>query len=368
MAIGSCFTSDGPGSKTHTYQVPENRGDGWETAHAADHHINVSLIEEMIIRIKERVFRNVHGVLLVRNGKLVLEEYFLGEGFWGNTVHYSWDTLHWQASCTKSYTSALIGIAFDQGYITSLDTRLKDFFPEFSNLDWTNGKHKITLWHTLTMTAGLDWDEWAYSYFDPRNIHAQMSAYWYPFLFILSQPMAYPPGEVWDYNSGLSILLGGIIKKTTGWFADDFAERFLFGPLGITEYEWQTLNVDYYTIQTGGGLILRPRDMAKFGQLYLNRGVWKGKRVISEYWVEESTKKHAELSAGWYGFQWWLEQHPWNGQLINSFSARGLGGEFIFIFPELDLVVAITAGNQFTGAETGLTMINQYILPAVQAQ
>lgn len=364
----SCFTHDTT-AESYTYQIPANGSDGWETDHLSSQYIDVQPMEEMVLKIKKNEFRNVHGVLIIRNHKLVLEEYFPGEQFWEGTLMYTGDTLHWIASCTKSFTSALIGIAYDRGFITSLDTRLKDFFPEFANLDWTHGKHKITLKHVLTMTAGLDWDEWAYSYFDPRNIHYQMSQYWYPFLFILSQPMAYPPGEFWAYNSGLSILLGGIIKKTTGWFADDFAEQFLFEPLGIIEYEWETLNSDYYTIQTGGGLILKPRDMAKFGQLYLNRGVWKGKRIISEYWIDESIKKHVELdSGGWYGFQWWLARHPWNGQLIDSFSAHGLGGEFIFIFPDLELVVVVTAGNHWTGGAPGLTMIQQYILPAVQAQ
>jgi CubicO group peptidase (beta-lactamase class C family) len=364
--IFSCRTGEDQVSQYYTYQIPTNRNDGWETAHLSSHSIDVQQIEMMVVKIKENIFKNIHGILLVRNGKLVLEEYFPGEGFYEGTINYNWDVLHWQASCTKSFTSALVGIAYDRGHITSLETRIQDFFPEFANISWINGKQNITLKHLLTMTAGLDWDEWAYSYFDPRNIHYQMSQSWYPLLFIITVPMAYQPGEMWVYNSGLSILLGGIIKNTTSLYADEFAELYLFEPLGITEYEWQILN--YHTIQTGGGLILKPRDMAKFGQLYLNNGVWKGKRIISEYWVGESVKKHVARSTGWYGFQWWLEQHPWNGELVDSFYARGLGGEYIFIFTELDLVVAITAGNQYTGAEPELTLINQYILPAVQAQ
>jgi CubicO group peptidase (beta-lactamase class C family) len=350
---------------SYSYQQPPELNDGWQTAPLFDRNIDTELIEEMVSQVRDGVYKNIHGILLVRGSRLVLEEYFPGWTFNNQqSLNYTRDTLHFIASCTKSVTSALVGIARDRGYIGSLDTRVRDFFPQFADIDWSNGRDRITLRHLLTMTAGLDWDEWAYDYFDPRNIHSQMLAHWHPMLFIITIPMAHEPGTVWAYNSGLSILLGGIIKNTTGWFADDFAERFLFAPLGIEEYQWQTLGT-HYTIQTGGGLILKPRDMAKFGQLYLNRGVWQGRRVISEEWVEESVRKHVERSDGWYGYQWWLERHPWKGGLVESYSARGLGGQFIFVFTELDLVVVLTGGNQYTGADPGQTLVHQYILPAV---
>ena len=257
LLVCSCQTRDN--QLTYTYQVPPDIGDGWQTAHLNSHNIDLNTMEEMVSKVKNNVYKNIHGILVIRNNRLVLEEYFPGWTFDNqNSLNYTRDTLHFIASCTKSFTSALIGIAYDQGYITSLDTRLTDFFPEFANIDWSNGKDRITLRHLLTMTAGLDWDEWATTYFDPQNIHTQMLNHWYPFLFIISTPMAHEPGTVWAYNSGLSVLLGGIIKKTTGWFADDFAERFLFAPLGIHEYQWLTFG-EYHTIQTGGGLILKPR-------------------------------------------------------------------------------------------------------------
>lgn len=359
----SCNTGDSIIS--YSYQVPLGIGDGWETAHLSDQDIEVTPIEEMVSMVKNNEYRNIHGILLIRHNRLVLEEYFAGYAYNGeHWVFYDRHTLHFIASCTKSFTSALVGIAIDRGFISSLDTRLKDFFPEFENVDWSGGKDRITLRHLLTMTAGLDWNEWEVSYFDPDNNINQMRDYWYPLLFVVSRPMALEPGTVWLYNSGLSVLLGGIIKRTTGWFADDFAERFFFPALGIEEYQWYTLG-EYYTIDTGGGLLLKPRDMARLGQLYLDRGVWKGKRVISEYWVEESTRWHADRSPGGYGYQWWVEWHPWKGTVIESFSAQGLGGQYIFVFRDLDLVVVITGGNQYTGAEPGLTLINQHILPAV---
>jgi len=214
------------------------------------------------------------------------------------------------------------------------------------------------------MTAGLDWNEWDYYHFDERNIHTQMYNSADPLKFILGVPTVVEPGTIFNYNSGLSILLGGIIKNTSSFYANQFAELYLFTPLGIEEYYWDILSKG--AVQTGGGLSLRPRDMAKFGQLYLNKGTWMGNPIVSQSWVEESVKKHIPASGKTeYGFQWWLEQHYWNGQIIDSFSARGLGGQYIFVFPDLNMVVVFTAGNHITGADPALTMLNQYILPAV---
>lgn len=352
-------------SRIYVYTEPIPRGDGWDVSSLSAQGINARLITEMINRIRENVLRNIHGILIVRNGMLVLEEYFPGEAlYFGDYTVFDWDVLHHLASCTKSFTSALVGIAHDQGYITDLNAPLYSFFPEYPDINWDIDKQKITLKHLLTMTAGLDWDEHTYSYFDARNMHSQMYLSADPIKFILEVPLAEEPGTTFNYNSGLSVLLGGIIKNTTSLYANQFAEIYLFAPLAIEEYDWEVLSNG--TIQTGGGLRLRPRDMAKLGQTYLNKGTWKGKRIVSQFWVEESVKKY--IDAYWrcgYGFQWWLENHYWKGEIIHSFSARGLGGQYIFVFPELQMVVVSTAGNYLTGAEPALTMLNQYILPAV---
>ncbi len=362
----SCEIEPVQESPVYVYQEPLQTDDGWEVSSLSAQNINVSLITEMITNVIEDVFKNIHGVLIIRNGKLVLEEYFSGQAsYFGENIEYDWNVLHHQASCTKSFTSALVGIAFDLGYITDLNAPLFSFFPEYPEIDWSLEKQKITLEHLLTMTAGLDWNEWAYSYFDERNIHHQMYVHDDPIKFLLGVPVADEPGTTFNYNSGLSVLLGAIIKNTTGLYANQFAELYLFGPLGIEEYEWEVLGNG--AIQTGGGLSLLPRDMAKFGQLYLNGGIWKGNRIISQFWVEESVKKH--ITSNWsrygYGFQWWSDKHDWNGKIIDSFFASGLGGQHIFVFPELEMVVIVTGGNHYTGADPALTMLHQYILPAV---
>lgn len=362
----SCDVESVQKPPVYVYQEPIQIDDGWEVSSLSAQNMDVSLITEMIINVKENVLKNIHGVLIIRNEKLVLEEYFRGESFnFSGYIDYDWNVRHFLASCTKSFTSALIGIAFDQGYITDLDTPFYWFFPEYPEIDWSGDKQEITLKHLLTMTAGLDWDEWGYSYFDERNIHSQMLVSENPIALILGVPVAEEPGTTFSYNSGLSVLLGAIIRNITGLYPNQFAGLYLFAPLGIEEYEWQVLRDG--TIQTGGGLILLPRDMAKFGQLYLNKGTWKGNRIVSQFWVEESVRTH--ITSNWnrygYGFQWWTDQHYWNGQIVDSFFASGLGGQHIFVFPELEMVVVVTGGNHHTGADPALTMLNQYILPAV---
>jgi len=360
----SCKVGNDPESVVYVYREPVPRGDGWETSTLTAQGIDVSSITQMIVKVKENTFKNIHGILIIRNENLVLEEYFPGDAFLGGYTNYDRDVLHYQASCTKSFTSALVGIAFDQGFIIDLNTKLYTFFPGYPDIDWNNLKQDITLKHLLTMSAGLDWDEHTYSYFDPRNPHNRMYNSPDPIKFLLEFPIANEPGTTFLYNSGLSILLGAIIRNTTSLYANQWAEQYLFAPLGIEEYQWEVIANG--TIQTGGGLRLRPRDMAKFGQLYLNGGTWKGIRIVSRSWVEESVKKHIDASSRMgYGFQWWTEQHRWNGQIIGSFSARGWGGQRISVFPDLALVVVFTGGNYYTGADPALTMLEQYILPAV---
>lgn len=246
------------------------------------------------------------GVLIVRGGELVLEEYFGG---------YRRDAKHMIASCTKSFVSALIGIALDQGRLEGVDSRMFRFFPEYERL-MSPGEKDITVSDLLTMTAGFDWDETSTDFkTDPDNILYQMvhSENWTE--FVLSRLMLWVPGERFNYCSGCSVLLGSILYKATGLPADLFAEIHLFGPLGVTDYRWDP-QPDGLP-QTEGGLHLRPRDMAKFGLLILNGGVWGGRRIISERWVHDSTARHVDVSDSiGYGYHWWRQAFTVDDQVI----------------------------------------------------
>jgi CubicO group peptidase (beta-lactamase class C family) len=311
-------------------------------------------------RLKDE-YQNVHAILIARNDKLVVEKYFDGRPIYGDYEVWQRSTLHNLHSVTKSFTSALLGIALERSG-GSLDARLVDFFPEFDDIPMTGGRENITLAHALSMSSGLTWDEGSYSYDDSRNSHAAMyeSQSWIH--YVLEQPMAAEPGEVFVYNSGLSITLGGVISKITGQSVGDFCQSELFAPLGISKRSWH-VDLDG-TYQTGGGLSLTPRGMIKFGLLFLNDGRWKEQQIISADWVRESTGQKGPRQN--YGYHWWLTSYDVAGRTIEAFYAGGRGGQYIIVFRDLDMVVVFTAGNDNELAFLQpRDMLVDHILPAV---
>ncbi len=353
----------GVSPEPHAYAVPEAIDDGWTTGHAADEGISVNVLEEMVDRIRRGSYVNIHGVLLVRNGKLVLEEYFDGRTVSGRPKTYGRGTRHEQHSVTKSVTSLLAGIALDQGLI-ELDTPLHTFFPDHPAFE-DERKQLILLRHVLSMTAGLAWDEWTYWYTDSRNDHVRMNRSGDPINFVLNLPAVNEPGTVFIYNSGLPILFGEILRRAAGVWAHEFADEHLFAPLGFDLWNWWRYADG--TVQLGGGLSIIPRDMAKLGQLVLDDGRWQGEQVISEEWIEASTALQTNTDGPtWtYGYYWWRRgfSAPWGRQ--ESVHAWGRGGQYIFVFEELDLVAVFTGGNDNDDANQPFQMVERYVLPAI---
>ncbi len=343
---------------------PEQTLDGWQTASLSDVGIDPEPINRLVENIRDGRFENIHSVLIVQDGKLVFEEYFDGYAwnyddaeFRGEVVEFDAATTHNLASVTKSFTSALIGIAIDRGFILGVDEKMFDFFPEYAYLD-DEAKKRITLEHLLTMTSGLEWNEMAYPYSSARNDLVRLFQVSDPIEYILAKPVANEPGTHWYYCGGGTNILGEIIRQSTGSRMDDFAAEYLFAPLGIMDYEWDHINADM--IHASGNLKLRPRDMAKFGYLYLNGGVWQGERIISQEWVEASMQ---EWTDG-YGYQWWLETYRSDGASVDSFFADGWGGQRIIVFPSLDMVLVFTGGN-YVDPHPLDDMITDFILPSV---
>ena len=200
------------------------------------------------------------------------------------------------------------------------------------------------------MRSGLDWQEG-----DPAYRAMYQSPDWVK--FVLDAPMASPPGSRFNYCSGCSHLLSAILQQTTGMHTRDFAEQYLFKPLGLSNVMWET---DAAGIPIGGwGLQLTPRDMAKLGYLYLRHGQWDGQQIISARWVETATQKHTDTDGGLgYGYQWWT--YP----SLGAYAALGRYGQMIFVIPEADLVVVTTA--ELDGHTELFRLIEQYILPAVK--
>lgn len=357
----------------YQYAIPEGTNDGWDTASLGSVGLDANLIQQLSERISDNAYQNIHSVLIIKNGKLVVEEYFPGRNSAGQNQTFTRDTLNEMKSATKSVNSILVGIAIDQHKISVVDEKISTFFPEYSDVFTNKEKNGICLKHLLSMTAGFSWDEWTYPYTSPLNDAAMMASKADFFRYVLEKPLATTPGAKFTYNSGISLMLGEIVHKASGLPADKFAERYLFGPLGITKYYWQ--KAPNGVVNTLGGLWLRPRDMAKIGQLMLDGGRWKGKQIVSDEWVKESTKLHVDAGqlptwflADGYGYQWWLGSFHVHDQVVESYSARGQGGQFIIVFPNLQMVAVFTGWNDSTLLGQPLDMMRRYILPAIETK
>jgi CubicO group peptidase (beta-lactamase class C family) len=245
-------------------------------------------LADMLATIQARQMK-IHSFLIIRHG------YLLSETYWGG---YHPDTQHDLQSVGRSFTATLIGIALDKGYLDGLDQRILDFFPgrTFANLD--EQEAAMTLEDVLTMRTGLDWQE---SSGDSSAM--QSSPDWIQFL--LDKPMVEPPGTRWNYCSGCSHILSVILQETMGMNPRDFAEQYLFKPLGISGVRWTT---DPDGIPYGaGGFGLTPRDVAKLGYLYLRDGEWDGQQIVSSEWVKKATQTHVDVPVDehfGYGYHW----------------------------------------------------------------
>jgi CubicO group peptidase (beta-lactamase class C family) len=347
-----------PAAPPYAYHAPPELDDGWETASPEEVGMDPEKIEVLVRDVRDGSYDSLHSVLVVKDGKLVLEEYSHG---------YSRQRTNDVASVTKSVASILIGIAIEQGAVAGTDQSLADLFPTYADLiNADPAKQDVKLWHILTMTSGFEWDEETYPYGHPRNDCERMKYSSDPIQFVLERPIVHQPGTHFQYSGANSMLLSAIIKGKTGMDADAFAKKHLFEPLGISSYRWGRYANGLS--DTDGGLSLRARDMAKIGLLFLNGGRWNGEQVVSQSWVEESTQAHTAASAGAeYGYQWWRTDVPVGLRSADTYFAAGFGGQQINVFPELGLVVVFTnelapgSGN----AMQNLALLSEYVLPAV---
>ena len=249
----------------------------WQTSTPENQAMDVVKLSQIMDYIDEENL-DMHSLIVVRNGYIVLEEY------WGRYKPY---TVHDTYSVTKSFTSALIGIAMREGYIESLEQKVLDFFPDMTLENPDSRKGNITLKHILTMSAGLEWDEEKTFLGNPIF---KMTTADDPVQYVLDLQVVSRPGTKWNYNSGISHLLSAIITEITPYDTLGFAQEFLFGPLGIYEGSWQRYRNGTYI--GGYGLELLPRDMAKLGLLYLQNGNWNGEQVVPADYIAESVKTH----------------------------------------------------------------------------
>jgi CubicO group peptidase (beta-lactamase class C family) len=347
---------------------PVQMQDGWPVAPPQEHGFNAVLVAAIGPRFAAWTDANMHAIVVARDGVLVYEQYFTGEDArWSvgpvGRVTYDASTKHDLRSVTKSVTSLLVGLAVDRGRIKDLDAPVFSFFPEHDDLR-TPEKESITLRHLLTMSAGLAWNEivpW-----DKENSERLMVLAPNLCRYVLEQPLVNRPGRVYNYCGGATELLAGILRKVSGRPLDDQASEELFGPLGITDVEW--LHYPKGDLAAASGLRLRARDLAKIGQLVLDRGASQGKRIISADWIEESVTPRINGDGPYfYGYQWWLGRSLRNRREISWIGGFGLGGQRLFIVPDLNLVVVSMAGRYDSQIriDVGSLLLNDYVLSAV---
>jgi CubicO group peptidase (beta-lactamase class C family) len=320
------------------------RDDGWPVASFADDKL---IDRDALCRMADRlaISSNVHAVLVARAGKLVFERYLKGtDEVYDKRIEnaaFDADTLHDIKSVSKSVASLAFGIAMDRGLIRSVNEPIFSFFAELSDLR-SPEKERLQLLHALTMSVGLKWVEATPSTGNLDNDEARMHMAADQCRYVLGLPSTALPGQEFFYNTGTLALLSAIMHKATGRPLDEFVRDTLFEPLGITRLEWRRYRGE---TDAGGGLRMRPRDMMKIGQLVLAGGRWNGRQIVSKAWIEASLTPRIEATGPYfYGYLWWLGRSLHHGREVHWAAALGRGGQSIRIVPELDLVVAVTAG------------------------
>lgn len=313
-------------------------------------------IKELKAAINAGVFKRISSVIVIKNGKLLVEEYFNGE---------KRSTLHDPRSVGKSFSSTLTGIAIDEGYVKGEEQTLKEFYHLESFDNYTQEKEATSIKELLTMSSGFDGD-------DEDNRSPGNEENMYPSVdwvrFTLNLPYQQHKAGRWHYFTAGVVLLGDILNKTVPGGLEAYADKKLFAPLHIVNYKWQ------YTPQqvpnTAGGIQMNALDLAKYGQLYKNGGRWKRRQVIPQEWVAKTLSKQMQISGRngeYYGYLFWNKRFLAGHRSHEAFYCAGNGGNYVLLFKDLPLVVVITAmayGQPYAHSQVA-RMLSEFILPAV---
>ena len=327
----SCETSNDDDFKI----VPNNN---WQLSSLKESNIDSLKIDSLKAICEAQPNNIVRSMLIVRHGKLVSESYFNGD--------YK-DLKQDLRSAGKTVMGILFGIAVDKGYFPNEDGKLLSYF-NYSSINFNDSrKQNITLKHLLSMTDGLDCT--------PCNDEMYNTAD--PVKYYLDRPMYSEPGTNWLYNEPNVYIIYQLIERNTGFSVEDWQNNFLYEPLNIKNTKDGLLNH------------IKPRDMAQIGQLFLNKGVWNGRRILSEDWINRSIQRTSHPSSSVdYGYYWWIRDfEQGDEQVISTYYAHGFGGQMIFVIPELDMVVVFTGNARLTTNYGGekINYVRDYIIPAV---
>ena len=347
--------------------TPAQTGDGWQVATPPASGLDPALLCRIGPRFAAWTEADIHAILLVRHGKLVFEHYFTAtdKPHWYSfgTITYEAATKHDLRSITKSVTSLILGIAIAKGQIAGIDQPVLPLFPEYADLR-SPEKDRITLRHLLTMSQGLQWNE-DLPYSNAANSEIQMDESPDPVRYAFAQPVDAPPGAVYNYSGGSATIIAALLHKAAGESLDTLARTELFEPLGISDVEWDRFGNG--EPRPASGLLMRPRDLIKIGQLVLDHGAWQGKQIVPADWIAAATSPQINgQQLYFYGYQFWIGRSLLRGKQVDWVAGVGYGGQRLFIVPSFDLVLLVHAGL-FDSSMQGwvpLSILNRYVLPA----
>jgi CubicO group peptidase (beta-lactamase class C family) len=329
----------------------------------------------------------LHGVLVARGRRIVLERYFEAEdNNWGQPlgrVSFGPDTPHNLYSVTKSIVALVYGIALAEGKVAPPGTPLYAQFPEYADLLAADSRREQqTVGHALAMSLGAQWNEIGLAYDSPVNDEIGMEMAQDRYRFVLERPVVGPPGKRWHYSGGATALLGRLIAKGTGRPLPDYARAALFDPLGLGRTEWVTSKETWVARQSGkgdgepiaaSGLRMTARDLARIGQLVLDNGAVDGRQVVPAGWLAECFVPRVSVDElRRYGYQWYLGDMEFlvggKVRLEHWVGGAGNGGQRLWVFPELDLVIVVTAGNYSEPNQwlPPIRVVREVVLPSIR--
>jgi CubicO group peptidase (beta-lactamase class C family) len=328
---------------------------GWKIS---DDQINTEKIRALNQKIAENRFRDITSIVVIKNGKLLLEEYF---------NHYERDSLNDTRSVGKSFSSAMTGIAIKDGYLNNENQKISEFYDLKTFKNYSPRKDNVTIKSLLTMSSGFDGNDEDYE--SPGNEENM-----YPtdnwIKFALDLPMTEnKPGEKWSYFTTGAVLTGDILDKSVPNGLENYAAQKLFNPLGISNYKWQY--TPQHKVSMAGGLQMRALDLAKFGQLYKNNGVWNGKTILDKNWIKKSFTNYFSDNKDFegYGYLFWRKVYKVENKTFEAYQSSGNGGNKIIIFTEIPLVIVITAKayNKSYAHPQADKIVQEYLLPAIMS-
>ncbi|QEC43793.1 serine hydrolase domain-containing protein [Pseudobacter ginsenosidimutans] len=328
-----------------------------------------SLLDSMTTAVTGNNYTDFHSILISKDGKSIYEKYFNG---WNK------DSLQDSRSAFKSITSILAGIAVDKGFIKDVNQKVYSYFPEFTDFSGNNAwKKDMTIENILRMEAGFDCEEFN----DGKDCETDMMATKDWIRFSLALPMKDKPGSVWAYTSCDPMIMSGIISRAAKMSIMEFAKKYLLYPMGIKHYRW-TIDPSGNGM-TAGSFYILPSDMMKIGEMVLQKGIWKGQRIISENWIKQSTNTPIPITdfsfvkfskstvaipqPAYYGYYWYREEIKTKTFRENVLFASGNGGQYIMIIERLGIVVVFTQGNYNSWkAKKAFDLLAKYIIPAFE--